>query len=252
LTPRWKKGEVYLVGAGPGDPGLITVRGKELLAEADVIVHDSLISIELLSDAKAGAEVIDVGKRGGKHLAEQGDINALLVSKAKEGKKVVRLKGGDPFLFGRGGEEAAFLRKEGITVHVVPGVTSAIAVPALAGIPVTHRDFASTATFVTGHESADKEKEGIDWEALASVGGTMVILMGMAGMERNVRRLVEGGLDPLTPAAVVEKGATADQRVVLGTVSDIAERCKREKVKAPAVLVVGKVVLLGEELGDLR
>lgn len=251
MTPRSRKGEVYLVGAGPGDPGLITVKGKELLEKADVIIHDSLIAVELLSNAKSDAEVIDVGKRGGKHLAEQDYINALLASKAKEGKKVVRLKGGDPFLFGRGGEEAEFLRKEGIRVHVVPGVTSAIAVPALAGIPVTHRDFASTATFITGHESADKE-EDVDWEALASVGGTMVILMGISGMERNMRRLLDAGLDPLTPAAVVERGATADQRIVFGMASEIAEKCRKEKVKAPAVLVVGKVVLLSEELGDLR
>ena len=247
-----RKGIVYLVGAGPGDPGLITVRGLELLKTADVIVHDSLIPKELLLLARSDSESIDVGKRGGEHLSDQSEINSILVSKAKEGKIVVRLKGGDPFLFGRGGEEAESLLKEGIEVHVVPGVTSAVAVPALAGIPVTHRDFSSTVTVITGHESADKEKEVIDWKSLVAVGGTLVILMGISGLERNAKRLVENGLDPLTPAAVIEKGATSEQRVVLGVISNIAENCRKEKVKAPAIVVIGKVVLLSERLGDLR
>lgn len=253
LTSRSNgKGIVYLVGAGPGDPGLITVRGLEVLTTADVIVYDSLIPKELLLLARNDSEAIDVGKRGGKHLSEQNEINSILASKAKEGKTVVRLKGGDPFLFGRGGEEVEYLLNEGIEVHVVPGVTSAIAVPALAGIPVTHRDFSSTVTLITGHESDDKEGEVINWKSLAAVGGTLIVLMGMSGLERNAKRLVENGLDPITPAAVIERGATSGQRVVTGIVSNIAEKCRKEKMKAPAIMVIGKVVLLGERLGDLR
>ncbi|MDH7507780.1 MAG: uroporphyrinogen-III C-methyltransferase [Methanomassiliicoccales archaeon] len=246
------KGEVFLVGAGPGDPGLITVKGKAVIEKADVIVHDFLIPKELLSFAKKGTEIIDVSKRGGEHLVEQKVINEILLEKAKEGKTVVRLKGGDPFLFGRGGEEAEFLKRHGIDVHVIPGVTSAIAVPALAGIPVTHRDYSSAFTVVTGHESAEKEKEVLNWDALSSIGGTIVILMGVSAMERNIERLLAGGLDPETPVAVIERGATAEERVVTGSLSKISEICRRESIRPPALIVIGHVVSLRNILGDLR
>jgi uroporphyrin-III C-methyltransferase len=244
-------GEVYLVGAGPGDPGLITVKGKDLIERADVIVHDSLIGMDLLDIAKDGAEIIDVGKRGGCHKKEQWEINSLLVEKCQKGRLVVRLKGGDPFMFGRGGEEAEELRAEGLVVHVVPGVTSAISAPALAGIPVTHRDFASLVTFVTGHEGSEKESEVINWSALARTGGTVVILMGMSRIRRNMSRLMDHGMDPATPVAVVEKGSTPEQRVIRGTVSDIADRCEEAGAGAPAIIIVGGVATLRERLGDL-
>ena len=244
-------GEVYLVGAGPGDVDLITVKGRGLIERADVVVHDSLIGEGLLDLVRPGAEIIDVGKRGGFHKKEQWEINAILVEKCREGGLVVRLKGGDPFMFGRGGEEAEELRAAGLTVHVVPGVTSAISAPALAGIPVTHRDHASLVTFVTGHEGAGKENESVNWPALASTGGTVVILMGMSRLRLNASRLVEGGMPPSTPVAVVEKGSTAEQRVTVGTLEDIADRCEEAGAKAPAIIVVGGVASLHQRLGDL-
>ena len=217
-------GEVYLVGAGPGDIELITVKGLRLVSEADVIVHDSLIGMELLDSARDDAELIDVGKRGSRHKAEQEEINQILVDKAAEGKLVVRLKGGDPFLFGRGGEEAEALRTAGIPVHVVPGV-SVLSVPALSGIPVTHRDLASMVTIVTGHESALKESEILDWSSLAKLGGTIVIMMGMSNLGKNMERLVAGGMDPKTPVTVIENGSTPKQRVVSAEITEIAADC---------------------------
>lgn len=248
------KGEVYLVGAGPGDPGLITLKGLEALRQAEVVVHDALIGTELLAHASPGAEVIDVGKRGASHKAEQEDINRLLVGKATEGRRVVRLKGGDPFMFGRGGEEAEALRLAGVKVHVVPGVTSALAAPSLAGIPVTHRRVASHVTFVTGHEGAGKAEEAIDWHALAQLGragGTLVILMGMSNLGRNMRRLMDAGMDPRTPVAVVERGSLPGQRATVATLGNIADVCLSLKVGPPAVIVVGQVARLRETLGDL-
>lgn len=251
---RGGKGEVFLVGAGPGDAGLITVKGLEALRSAEVLVHDSLIGEGLLGEAPASAEVIDVGKRGRRHKAEQEEINRVMVDKAKEGRKVVRLKGGDPFLFGRGGEEAEALRKEGIRVHVIPGVTSAIAAPSLAGIPVTHRRLASHVTFVTGHEGAEKADDAIDWCALANVakaGGTLVILMGMGNLAKNVGRLLEEGMARKTPVAVVERGSMPDQRTVTCTLGNVIDVCEMQKVSSPAVIVVGDVARLRERLGDL-
>jgi len=247
-----EKGEVYLVGAGPGAPDLITVRGREMISKAEVIVHDSLIPMKLLSLAREDAEIIDVGKRGGYHKVRQDGINQILVDKALEGKRVVRLKGGDPFMFGRGGEEAEVLRSNGIRVHLVPGVTSPVSVPGLAGIPVTHRNMASTVTFVTGHEGAHKEDEIIDWSSLARLGGTIVILMGVGHMRKNMTSLMEGGMDPSIPVAVVERGATKDQRTVTGTVEDIADACERSEVGAPAIIIVGEVTRVRDLLGDLE
>ena len=245
-------GEVYLVGAGPGDPGLMTVRGMELLGAADVVVYDYLANPDLLLKAKAGAKLIDVGKQGGSHKVEQEEINRIIVEEALRGLLVVRLKGGDPFMFGRGEEEAGELRKAGVQVHVVPGVTSAIAAPALAGIPVTHRDHASFVTFVTGHEGEHKDEEVIDWAGLAKLGGTIVILMGMGHLKRNMKKLVEGGLDPTTPVAVVHRGSTAAQRVIVSTAAEVAGECRRQGVGSPAIVVVGGVASLHEVLGDLR
>lgn len=246
------KGEVFLVGAGPGAPDLITVRGKELICRADVIVHDSLIPMELLSLARDGAEIIDVGKRGGCHKADQEAINDILVEKAKLGNLVVRLKGGDPFLFGRGGEEAEMLINEGIRVHLVPGVTSAISVPGLAGIPVTHRDHSSSVIFVTGHEGVHKGRDVIDWSSLANFGGTIVILMGMSNLRSNMDNLIEGGMDPSTTVAVIEKGSTIDQKVIMGALDNIAELCEKEGALAPSIILVGSVASMREWLGDLE
>ncbi|MBN1109930.1 MAG: uroporphyrinogen-III C-methyltransferase [Methanomassiliicoccales archaeon] len=245
-------GKVFLVGAGPGDPGLMTLRGMELLRSADAVVYDSLANEALLKEARAGADLIDVGKRGAHHKMEQEDINRLLVQRAREGLTVVRLKGGDPFLFGRGAEEVQELRRAGVEVHVVPGVTSAIAAPELAGVPVTHREHASLVTFVTGNEGQEKEEDTIDWSALARTGGTIVILMGMANLERNMRRLMEGGMEPSTSVAVVHRGSSPSQRTVVGRVSDIGELCRREGIGAPSVVVVGSVATLAAVLGDLR
>lgn len=245
-------GTVYLVGAGPGDPGLMTVRGLELLRRAEVVVFDSLVGEEVLREAPSTAEMLDVGKRGGRHKAEQSEINELLLEKAMQGRMVVRLKGGDPFLFGRGGEEAEHLRGHGVEVHVVPGVSASIAVPALAGVPVTHRTLSSSVTIITGHEGEHKEEEWLDWAALARGGGTLVIMMGMSNLGRNMARLMAGGVKDHVPVAVIQDGSSPSQRIVISSVGRAEEDCRREGLGAPAVIVVGKVVDLHSVLGDLR
>ena len=251
MVNKMSEGVVYLVGAGPGDSKLITVKGLELLRAADVIVYDQLAGSDLLKEAKEGAELIDVGKKGGLHKAEQDSINQILVSKANENKVVVRLKGGDPFMFGRGGEEAQELIAAGVAVQVVPGVTSAIAGPALAGIPVTHRDYASYVTFVTGH-SKDGNAEAVDWEALAKTKGTLVIMMGVSNLRETMQKLTDFGMDPAMPVAVVHSASTPAQRSILADVSSIADACEANKITAPAVVVVGKVAVLHELLEELR
>lgn len=245
-------GKVHLIGAGPGDAGLITVKGMEMLRQADVVVYDELANHDLLQYARTGAKLIDVGKQGGRHKVPQDGINQIIVDEAMAGHWVVRLKGGDPFLFGRGGEEAEELRKAGIDVHVVPGVTSAIAAPALAGIPVTHRDHAPMVTFVTGHERGDRSDERIDWGVLARTGGTIVILMGMSNLEHNMARLMEGGMNPATPVGVIYRGSTPQQRVVISTLSEVVKDCRDQGVGSPSVVVVGDVVGCYDRLGDLR
>ncbi|MGV8089118.1 MAG: uroporphyrinogen-III C-methyltransferase [Methanothrix sp.] len=242
-------GKVYLVGAGPGDPELLTIKGRKRLMEADVVLFDRLLDSRML-DGVTG-ELIDVGKNAGKHKLKQEEINQLLVKKAKEGKIVVRLKGGDPYLFGRGGEEAIACRDWGIPFEVVPGVTSAIAAPELAGIPVTHRKVASALTIVTGHEEPGKDSP-LDWRAMAGLDGTLVVLMGVSRLEENTNRLIEAGKSPQTPAAMVEKGGWPDQRLISGTLGDIAKRAKEENVQSPAILVVGDVVRLAEVLAPQR
>ncbi|MDO9096718.1 MAG: uroporphyrinogen-III C-methyltransferase [Candidatus Methanoperedens sp.] len=241
-------GKVYLVGSGPGDPELLTIKAKRLIESAEVVLYDQLPGEAILNMLPESAEKIDVGKYAGNHKLSQWQINELLVKRAKEGKLVVRLKGGDPYLFGRGGEEAQALVKEGIEVEIVPGITSAIAVPAYAGIPITHRDYASMVTFITGHEDPDKEDTALDWELLARFQGTLVILMGVSMLPRNVKELVKHGKSIDTPVAVIERGTRPDQRVTIGTLADIVGLCKQRKVKAPAITVIGDVVKLHWEL----
>ena len=218
---------VYLVGAGPGDPGLITVKGRECIAAADVLIYDYLAAPSLLKHASANAELIYVGKKGGDHTLPQEEINALIVAKARENKIVTRLKGGDPFVFGRGGEEAEVLVEAGIAFEIVPGVTSAVAAPAYAGIPLSHRKLTSTIAFVTGHEDPSKEESGIDWAALARGIGTLVFFMGVKNLPRIVAELTRHGRRPETPVALVRWGTTPKQVTVSGTLADIAARVKQ-------------------------
>jgi uroporphyrinogen III methyltransferase/synthase len=241
-------GIVYLVGAGPGDPGLITVRGLACLQKAEVVVCDRLVNQRLLEHAPSGCEIIDVGKTPQKHPIPQREINALLIDRARAGKVVVRLKGGDPFLFGRGGEEAEALAEAGIPFQVVPGITSAIAVPAYAGIPVTHRDFTSTFAVVTGHEDLSKDSSDIDWAKLATGAGTLVFLMAIGNLPAIVAKLMEHGRDPQTPVAVIRWGTEPRQETVTGTLVDIVQRVREAGLQPPAVTVVGDVVRLREKL----
>ncbi|MFN8447456.1 MAG: uroporphyrinogen-III C-methyltransferase [Anaerolineae bacterium] len=233
-------GTVYLVGAGPGDPGLITVKGLEVLRRADVVIYDRLAPPELLGEARADAELIDAGKQPHQHRMDQAEINALIVDRAQKGLTVVRLKGGDPFVFGRGGEEAIACRDAGIPFVVVPGVTSAIAVPAYAGIPVTQRQISTSFTVLTGHEATS-----IDYEALVRLGGTLVLLMGVTHLPEIVARLLAAGLAPETPATSIEWGTTERQKVVAATVADIAERAAA--LQPPTITVIGAVAGLGLE-----
>jgi uroporphyrinogen III methyltransferase/synthase len=243
-------GTVYLVGAGPGDPGLLTLRGGELLVLADAIVYDALANPALLamasvSERERPVELHDVGKRGGaSESARQADISALLVRLAKEGKRVVRLKGGDPFVFGRGSEEAEALAIAGVPFEVVPGVTAGIAAPAYAGIPVTHRGLATSVTFVTGHEDPLKEKNTVDWSALARAGGTIVLYMGVKSLPRIASMLIASGMPSETPAASVQWGTYGRQRTVTATVSTLADEIQRAGLEAPVITVIGPVVAL--------
>ena len=239
------KGKVYLVGAGPGDPGLITVRGLELLRRADVIVYDRLVNPALLEEAPSGAERIFVGKQAGRHCIAQSEINEVLIRYARLGHDVVRLKGGDPFVFGRGGEEAEALADAGIPFEVVPGVSSAVAVPAYAGIPLTHRKFASSFAVVTGHEARETQ-DAVDWAKLATAVDTLVILMGLSNLPIIVAKLLAHGRAPETPAAVIRWGTTEEQESVVGTLADIVERSAL--LKPPALIVVGDVVSLAGKL----
>ncbi len=236
-----KLGKVYIIGAGPGDPGLITVKGLKCLKEADVVIYDYLVHEEIVSQAKESARLIYAGKKGGAHTLPQGEINSLLVKEAKQGHTVARLKGGDPFIFGRGGEEAEILAQSGITFEVIPGVTSAVAVPAYAGIPLPHRGYTSTVAFVTGHEDPTKEESDIDWETLAGIG-TVVFLMGVKNLHRITANLMVHGKEGNTPAALIRWGTTENQETLTGTLSDIAQRAEERQFSAPAILVVGGVV----------
>jgi uroporphyrinogen III methyltransferase/synthase len=244
-------GVVYLVGAGPGDPGLFTVRARALLAQCDAVVFDALVNPVILSDAAIpdAAERHFVGKRGGENSARQEDIEALLVRLAREGKRVVRLKGGDPFVFGRGSEEAQALAHAGIAFEVVPGVTAGVAAPAYAGIPVTHRAVATSVTFITGHEDPTKGESGTDWSALARTGGTLVLYMGVRRLPEIVRALAAGGMPLDTPAAMVEWGTFPRQRTIVATLGTLVDAARREKISAPSITIVGDVVALRDEIG---
>lgn len=238
-------GKLYLVGAGPGDPGLMTVRGLDLLRKASVIVYDQLVNPALLEEASAETIRIFVGKKAGRHCIAQEEINQVLIAHARAGHDVVRLKGGDPFVFGRGGEEAEALADAGIEFEVVPGVSSAVAVPAYAGIPLTHRKFASSFAVVTGHE-ARKPNSSVDWSKLATAADTLVILMGLANLPIIVLELIANGRSPETPAAVISSGTTSEQKSVFGTLADIVE--KTALLEGPALIVVGEVVSLADKL----
>jgi uroporphyrin-III C-methyltransferase len=235
---------VYLVGAGPGDPDLVTVKGLKAIQSADVILYDRLAAPELLQHARPDATLIHVGKAPGNHLLTQEAINEALVDLGKQGLTVCRLKGGDPFVFGRGGEEAAALVAGGVPFQVIPGISSAIAVPGAAGIPVTHRNTSRSFTVITG-TALD-----VDWGAAARLGGTLVILMGLATLPTITAKLTEGGLDPQTPAAIIERGTTPQQRTVTGPLVDLPALAEREGIESPAIVVIGAVVGLRELLAD--
>ncbi len=241
-------GKVYLIGAGPGDPGLITVKGLDCVKKADVIIYDYLANERLLEQRRPDAELIYVGKQGGRHTLPQEEINSLIVKKALEGKVVARLKGGDPFIFGRGGEEAEELVDRGISFEVVPGVTAATSVPTYAGIPLTHRDHTASVAFVTGHEDPTKPESKIHWDKLATGVGTLVFFMGMKNMQNIVDNLVLNGRSAETPVAVIQWGTRTDQRVVVGLLKDIVLKVREAKLGAPAIIVVGDVVRLREKL----
>lgn len=241
-------GTVFLVGAGPGDVGLFTLRGKEVLQQAEVVVYDYLANELLLQFAPDDAELIYVGKEASQHTKSQDEINAVLVEKAREGKRIVRLKGGDPFVFGRGGEEAIYLREHHVPFEVVPGITSAIAVPAYAGIPVTNRGISGGFHVVTGHESAGGKVPDVNWEGLAQIGGTIVFLMGVKNLPQIVTRLQAGGMEPTTPIALVRWGTVPEQGTVVSTLKDVVSEVQRLGFTSPIVGVVGEVVGLRRQM----
>jgi len=238
-----KKGKVYLIGAGPGDPGLFTLKGVQCLKRADVVIYDHLVSEEILAHAQTSVRMIYAGKEGGKHTLTQDQINHCLVEEAEKGLVVARLKGGDPFIFGRGGEEVEILAGKGIPFEIVPGVTSAIAVPAYAGIPLTHRSHASTVAFITGHEDPTKEESHIDWRSLAGIE-TLVFLMGVKNLPNITSSLIMAGKSPETLAALIRWGTTAEQETLVGNLANLAQLAKTRGIKPPSILVVGSVVTL--------
>src|SRR5208337_2150264 len=245
-------GKVYLVGSGPGGEGLLSQRGRAIIDTAEVVLFDQLPGKEIIASLPGSAEKIDCGKFGGKHNLEQDEIEALMVDRAKNGKIVVRLKGGDPFLFGRGGEELETVRAAGIPLEMVPGISSALAVPASVGIPLTHRKYASQVTILTGNEDPTKPGPALDWELLARSRGTIVIIMGVANLGTIAAVLMKHGKDPQTPVAIIERGLRKDRRVTAGTLTTIAGAAKKAGVKPPAVIVIGDVVnLYDPALSDL-
>ncbi len=239
---------VFLVGAGPGDPGLITRRGLELLRSCDVVLYDRLVDPRLVDEVPEHADRVFVGKRAGASSLPQAAIDALVVEHARAGKRVVRLKGGDPFVFGRGADEAQALAAAGISFEIVPGVTSAVAVPAYAGIPVTHSGISSSFAVLTAHESADRPGAEERWDSVARGAGTLVLMMGVSGLPDAMKRLIEVGRSPEEPAAIIERGSTRDQRTIVGTLATIADEARAAQVEAPAIVVVGPVVRLREAL----
>ncbi len=248
---RPQPGRVYLVGAGPGDPGLLTARALELIARANTILYDRLIPLSALDGARGDAELLFVGKQGAGESVPQEHTQELMIERAHAGREVVRLKGGDPFVFGRGGEEALALREAGIEFEVVPGVTAGVSAAAYAGIPVTHRGLSTAVALITGHEDPNKPESELDWAALAAFPGTLVFYMGVRALPRIARELIAAGRPPAQPVALVERGTLPTQRTVAGTLSTIAEIAQREQVKAPAITIVGAVAELAKELAWL-
>jgi len=243
---RHANGRVALVGAGPGDPGLLTLRGLRLLNEADVILHDRLVSADVLQLARRDAERVEVGKQAGLHHVTQAQTNALMIEHARAGKRVVRLKGGDPFVFGRGGEELQALRRAGIDFEVVPGITAAVACAAYAGVPLTHRDHAQSVRFITAH--CKDSLDTLDWPELAQERQTLAVYMGVAGLPALARRLIAHGRGPLTPFALIENGSRPEQRVVTGPLQELARLARRHAVQSPALLIIGEVAALASDL----
>ena len=239
-----------MVGAGPGDPGLLSLRGAEILRHAEVLLYDALAADSIVALAPVECERIFVGKRGGDHAMPQTEIHALMLARARRGRRVVRLKGGDPFVFGRGGEEAEALSEAGIAFEIVPGISSAVAAPAYAGIPVTHREHAAAFTVLTGHEDPTKPVSTLDWQRLADPNRTLVMLMAMENLSEIAQRLIASGLDAKTPAAVVADGTRPSQRTVLATLATIAGEAAAAGLRAPAVVVVGGVAALRDSLGS--
>ncbi len=253
MTKSNKSGKVYLIGAGPGDPELITVKGLRLAHQCDVVLYDSLIPDEIMVTLPQSVERVFVGKRGGKHSMEQEEINELLLMYARAGKSVARLKGADPLIFGRGAEEAQFLRDNGIVFEIVPGVTAGIAGPSYAGIPCTERHLSSTLIFVTGHKAQDKSASSVDWKWLASARkSTIVIYMGVGQIDTLTSRLIENGMHPSTPAAIIERGTMSSQRIFVCDLSELPETVRKNEVHAPALFVIGEVVKLRERLEWFR
>ena len=245
-------GKVYLVGAGPGDPGLLTVKGKALLEHADVVIYDALVSPEILAMVNPNAEKINAGKRKDRHSLPQEQTTELMRLKAEHYAVVVRLKGGDPFVFGRGGEEMADLVEAGVAVEVIPGITSGIAAPAYAGIPVTHRHYNSSVTFVTGHEASGKYRPQVNWQAIAQGSETIVIYMGVHNLPRIIPQLLLGGMTPQTPIALIRWGTRPDQTQIVGTLATIVQQIIDTNFQAPAIAVIGKVVDLRSLLIPLQ
>ena len=237
-----RSGTIYLVGAGPGDPGLITVRGRQILESADVVVHDRLISCRLLECVRAEARLEDVGKMPGRKSRSQEQINELLINLARDGRSVCRLKGGDPFVFGRGGEEMLAAQTAGVPIEVIPGVTSAVAAPTAVGVPVTHRGCSSSVTIVTGHDSPSTKSGGVAWDRIAQVPGTIVILMGVANLDFICDALIRAGRSASEPAQVIESATFPEQRTVVGTLDTIANLVRDSDISNPATTVIGPVV----------
>ncbi len=242
-------GTVYLVGAGPGDPSLITLRAIELIKKSDVVLYDRLVSKKIISMIPKKTKSVYVGRMVGDDYKHQDDTNELMVEYAKTKRRVVRLKGGDPIIFGRGGEEAEYLKKHKIKFEIIPGITSGIGSATYAGIPLTHRKFASSVTFVTGHEDFEKNKEDVRWKKLAKSTDTIVVMMGLGRINIICKQLSAGGMEKNMPVAVIQDGTTTKQKMVVGTISNIVQKVKQSKIKPPSIIIIGKVVSLSKTIG---
>ena len=242
-------GKVFIVGAGPGDPKLITLKAVEAIKSSDVVMYDRLVSKKIVSMIPKKSEKLYVGRDVGDDYKHQDTTNEMMVKFAKKNKNVVRLKGGDPFIFGRGGEEAEFLRKHLIKYEIIPGITSGIGSAVYSGIPLTHRDYASSVVFVTGHEDAKKTEGVVEWKKLAKAVDTIVIMMGLSRLEIISKKLISGGLDKTTPVAVIQNGTTEEHRMIKGTLLNISKKVSKAKIQSPAIIIVGKVVNLSDKIG---